>query len=139
MKIAILLFLISSFAHASPVVRPDPLDFSHISGFEPEWCTAQVRALSVKRLCYGKSLFRRTTLIRSIGIEKQDGAKALYLEDQWPSVDLLKPEFGVVGPVHSATNVPAEIGRAVLAFDIEGEVKEVFLMVPSLGEVRAVR
>jgi hypothetical protein len=121
------------------IIRPDPREFSQISDFHPDWCSDKVESASVAVLCYGKSLFRKSLQIRSFLVKNSRGEARLYLEDQWPSVDLLKPAFGLVGPVHVAPNSKPESGHAVLTFDRQGEVREVWLETPSLGNVRAVR
>lgn len=80
-------------AEASPprprIIRPNPADFSLITDFQAEWCAAS--------LCYGKSQFTAAGRVRSV-LVAGNGEKALYVEAEWPVVELLKPKFHVVGP-----------------------------------------
>jgi hypothetical protein len=125
----VLLFLgILPFVANARLLRPPPAFFSQISGFQAEWCSP--------RLCYGKARFSQHSSVRAILV--RDGQGALYVEDQWPKVDLLKPRFGVIGPVGNPSVSP-EMGQAALTFDGRGEVDSVTLMVPSFGTLVARR
>jgi len=135
----IALALVFSLPAVAEIIRPDPREFSQISDFHPDWCTDKIEGSSVAVLCYGKSLFRQSLQIRSLLVKNSAGVARLYLEDQWPSVDLLKPAFGLVGPVHVAPESKPESGQAILTFDRQGEVREVRMETPTLGRIRAVR
>lgn len=138
-----MLFLLALFALFNPadakILRPHPRDFSQISDFHPDWCTANVQGMNTAAVCYGKSLFRKTASIRSILVKSGNGQTRLYLEDQWPSVDLLKPAFGLVGPVLSSGESLPESGSAVLSFDQNGEVRALMMETPTLGTLKALR
>lgn len=115
----------TALADGSRIIRPDPADYSHISGFRAEWCAAN--------LCFGRALFAKVTPIRAILVKG-----ALFVEDEWPRVELLKPRFGVVGPV----NIPgsrSEMGQAKVTVDQNGEVDSVSFMAPSFGSLFAQR
>lgn len=115
-------------AEGSRIIRPDPSFFAHVSDFRAEWCA--------NRICYGKSLFQGTLRVRSVLLKKNDGTLALYIEDQWPAVEMLKPAFGLVGPVNGARS---EMGRARVTFDLRGEVDSLTLWLPSLGQLSVQR
>ncbi len=112
-------------ASASRIIRPNPADFSQISGFRAEWCAS--------KLCYGRAIFAKLTPVRAILV---NGA-SLYVESEFPRVELLKPRFGVVGPVGALTG--AELGQAAVTIDAQGEVDSVTLSSPSLGTLNANR
>jgi hypothetical protein len=138
LKIAILALFLSSFAYSkSPIIRPDPADFSQISGFQADWCTETISPRAADSLCFGKSRFQGDKLIRSVLVKKGIVAD-LYVEDEWPGVELLKPRFGVIGPVlPSATGV--EAGEVLLLLNGEGMEEGLVLQTPSLGTIRAAR
>jgi hypothetical protein len=112
------------------IIRPNPADFALIRNFQPEWCAAQ--------LCFGKSSFGAVARIRSILVRSKNG-DALFVEDEIPAVELMKPNFGVVGPVNSVPGFNSEIGQASLTFDGRGEVDSVRLHTPSLGVLEGAR
>ena len=138
MKLAILALFLSSIALGKPpIIRPDPADFAQISGFEAQWCTETISPQAADGLCFGKSRFQGNKSIRSV-LVKRGRAADLYVEDQWPGVELLKPRFGVIGPVlPSATGV--EAGEVLLLLNGEGIEEGLVLETPSLGTVQAVR
>lgn len=138
MKLAILALVLSSFAYAKPpIIRPDPADFSQVTGFQAEWCTEKLSSSKALAVCFGKSRFQATKSIRSVLVKRAAGAD-LYVEDQWPGVELLKPRFGVIGPVlPSATGV--ESGEVLLLLNAEGVEEGLIIETPSLGAIRAMR
>lgn len=138
MKLAIFAFILSSLAEArSPIIRPNPADFSQISDFQAEWCTEKLSSPAARSICFGKSRFQATKSIRSVLVNRAAGSD-LYVEDQWPGVELLKPRFGVIGPVlPSATGV--EGGEVLLLLSAEGVEEGLILETPSLGTIQAVR
>lgn len=123
-KILIPLFLSFAPAEASRILRPNPADYALISDFRAEWCA--------QRVCYGKSRFQRALSVRSLLLKRSDGSFALYVEDSWPAVEILKPRFGLVGPVQG---FPSELGRATVSFDQNGEVEAVDAWIPSVGSI----
>lgn len=134
MKLFFLSMLLVSFslsASAGKLLRPNPADLSLISDFRAEWCAAN--------LCYGKSLYTRVTEVRSIAVLLPSGAKALYVESEPPGVELLKPRFGVVGPVNASAGIQPELGQARLTFDQKGEVDSAAIASPALGTIEGVR
>jgi hypothetical protein len=142
MKAFFLAFFLTPFfaLGASPVLRPDPLDFSQISQFRAEFCASRIEpAWDINALCLGKSLFRSSTQVRSLLVVKTSGEKNLYVEDQWPAIELLKPSFGLIGPVHAHSASRTEFGRVRLSLDAQGEVEAFTLWTPSLGTVQAYR
>jgi|GEM_PF-7118398 len=123
------LIVTTAQADGSRIIRPDPADYSHISDFRAEWCA--------NGLCYGKALFAKVTRIRAI-LVKGGTEGALFVEDQWPRVELLKPRFGLVGPV----NIPgsrSELGKAAVTIDQNGEVDSVSFTAPSFGNLQVQR
>jgi hypothetical protein len=138
LKLAILALFLGSIAYGkSSIIRPDPADFSQISGFRAEWCTDRLSVPSANSVCFGKSLFQGDKAIRSVLVKKGQAAD-LYVEDEWPGVELLKPRFGLIGPVlPSATEV--ETGEALLLLNGEGNEEGLILETPSLGIIQAVR
>ena len=138
MKLAIFALILSAAAHAkSPIIRPNPADFSQVSGFQAEWCTQQLSSAAAQTVCFGKSRFQATKSIRSVLVKRLSGTD-LYVEDQWPGVELLKPRFGVIGPVlPSATGV--ESGEVLLLLNGEGVEEGLIIKTPSLGTIQAIR
>jgi hypothetical protein len=135
-----LFFVIFSFAFAlarSPIIKPNPADFSQVTGFRAEWCSETLSPRLVNSICFGKARFQQSKSIRSVLVKKPSGDD-LYVEDRWPGVELLKPRFGVVGPVlPSATGV--ESGEVLLLLDAEGVERGLILETPSLGSIEVVR
>lgn len=125
------LFLITALpAQAeSRILRPDPALFSQLGAFEPEWCG--------EKLCWGSVRFRQATRVRAILV--QGKAPALYVEDDFRGIDLLKPAFGVLGPVNAHPTLRVETGRAVVTFDPRGEVDSVRMQTPALGTLGELR
>lgn len=121
----------------SPIIKPDPADFSQVSGFQAEWCSETLSPRQVNSICFGRSRFQQSKSIRSVLVRKSSGDD-LYVEDRWPGVELLKPRFGVLGPVlPSATGV--ESGEVLLHLDAEGVERGLTLETPSLGAIEVVR
>jgi hypothetical protein len=133
-----LALLLGSFVYGkSPIIRPNPADFSQVSGFQADWCTEKLSSPAARSVCFGKSRFQATKSIRSVLVKRAGGAD-LYVEDQWPGVELLKPRFGVIGPVlPSATGV--ESGEVLLLLNGEGVEEGLVIETPSLGTIQAVR
>jgi hypothetical protein len=123
------LLISTARADGSRIIRPDPADFSHISDFRPEWCAS--------RLCFGRALFQKLTRVRAI-LVKDGSAGQLYVEDDFPKVELLKPRFGVVGPV-ATPGFRSEMGMAQVTIDARGEVDSVSLQTPSFGTLFGAR
>lgn len=138
MKLAILALFLGSVVFAkSPIIRPKPADFSQVSGFQAEWCTDTLSTSLVRSVCFGKSRFQAAKSIRSVLVRKASGSD-LYVEDQWPGVELLKPRFGLIGPVlPSATGV--ESGEVLLLLNDKGQEEGLIIETPSLGTIQAVR
>lgn len=125
------LAVLLSQSFASPILRPDPAFFSQISDFQADWCTQRVSGLATEgKVCVGKSLFRDVQRVRSV-LLVQNGKPALYIEDEWPSVELLKPTFGLIGPVNSP--VGFETGSASLFINALGEDEMIQVSLPSVG------
>lgn len=125
------LFLITAF-HAqaeSRIIRPDPALFSQLGAFEPEWCGG--------KLCWGSVRFRVVTRVRAILV--QGKAPAVYVEDDFRGIELLKPAFGLIGPVNAHPTLKVEMGRAVVTFDPRGEVDSVRVQTPALGQLGEAR
>lgn len=113
----------------SRIIRPDPAFFAQISDFSADWCGV--------KLCYGKALFRKVTSVRAIVVRGK--GDALYVEDDFRGVELLKPVFGVIGPVNAGTPLRVEMGRASVTVDARGEVDSVRMQTPALGTIEELR
>ncbi len=131
----------NTFAAKSPIIRPDPADFSLISGFQPEWCSTPQSSgpAPLARICYGRARFQQMVGIRSILVERKGASAELYIESEWPKVELFKPRFEVVGPVTTIPGRVSELGQCAVSFDASGEVESLILWTPSLGMLRAAR
>lgn len=123
----------------SRILRPDPADFSQISPFRADWCAPPSASLTVDRVCFGRAAFQGKIGIRSVLVHRKGGGDELYLESEWPAVELLKPKFGLLGPVNVPGKLASELGECSLSFGREGEVIALSLWSPSLSGVQAVR
>lgn len=138
MKLAILALALGSIAYSkSPIIRPNPADFSQISAFQAEWCTDKLSASSAESICFGRSRFQAAKSIRSV-LVKRGSATDLYVEDQWPGVELLKPRFGLIGPVLPSA-IGVESAEVQLLLNSKGQEEGLILKAPSLGTIQAVR
>lgn len=122
-------FLSFSALSEARILRPDPSMFHQISGFEPDWCG--------EKLCYGTARFRASVSVRAILVKGK--APALFLEDEWQSIELLKPVFGLIGPVNPHPTLRVGTGRASVTIDPKGNVDSVRIFTPALGTIQDFR
>lgn len=120
---------LSAFAgEPEEIIRPDPSFYSQIGAFAPEWCGA--------KLCYGAVPFQNVKQVRAILVKATGG---VYMEDDFRGVELLKPVFGVIGPVNLNAKGLVETGRAAVTIDARGEVDSVRISTVSVGSISDVR
>jgi hypothetical protein len=99
---------------------------SEVGNFQSEWCSInRFRQTSdVDQICFGRANFLGTSItVRAIGFRFADGHNELYVESQFPKIELLNLDFEIVGPVRDASRT--EFGRVVLSIDEDGEVNAV--------------
>lgn len=147
--------MISADASAK-IIQPNPIDFSDIQSFHQEWCALnQASDSQVSQVCFGETSFRNERTVRAVLLvidanpnqhlnraPGQKQQKFLYVESEWPGVDLLALDIGIVGPVHdfASAQIPfSEIGDLHLSIDDQGEVDAVQGSTPHLGRLMAVR
>ncbi len=96
-----------------------------VRNFQTEWCsTNRFRQTSdVDQICFGRATFLDATDVRAVGFRFADGRNELYVEAQFPKIELLNLEFDIVGPIRDAART--EFGRLRLSIDEEGEVNAV--------------
>ena len=129
------------------IILPDPEMYSELANFEATWCAPnealiQVGGVSVgaDTVCFGKAVFKETQPVRSVALKSSKGWSELYIEAQWPSVELKTLSFEIVGPVDQSTTQQAklqEIGKLQLQIDESGEVVSVSGQTPRHGFFKA--
>lgn len=147
--------MISADASAK-IIQPNPIDFSDIQSFHQEWCAPnQASDSQVSQVCFGETSFRNERTVRAVLLvvdanpnqhlnraPAQKPQKFLYVESEWPGVDLLALDVEIVGPVHdfNSPKIPfSEIGELQMSIDSKGEVDAVQGSTPHLGHLLAVR
>lgn len=119
------------------VIIPGPV--LEIQGFQTEWCgPANADKLSgVAYVCFGASEFQAAKSVRSAVLVLADGSRELYVESQWPGVELLKPKFEIIGPINRPGKL-AETGMASVHTDARGEVDAIRIWTPRRGMMTAI-
>jgi hypothetical protein len=115
----------------SKIIVPDPSSYSEMTSFEAQWCSDTKQPASVVRACYGRALFQNLNSVRAVAVSSDGKNAEIYVESQWPAVELLKLEFEILGPVNGAKLF--ENGQVALEIDAEGEVIAVRGQTPRHG------
>jgi hypothetical protein len=147
---------VTALAAPLKIILPPASASSEVQGFAPEWCTSAVHASSgaaagnVTKLCYGHISFETELSVRAFLVYSQNrvitGAGSLteppallYIEKDRAPVELRQLNFEIIGPVRAGFQHVSEIGQATLQIDARGEVQQLTLSSPSLGEIQAAR
>jgi len=128
--------LLPAWAQASRLLRPNPADLSEVSSFRAEWCAPVTASLTAATACFGRASFQGLG-VRAIELRARGGARELYLESSLPGVELLKPRFGLVGPLGAGR--AAGMGECSLTFGSDGSVEAFRAWLPGHGPVAATR
>lgn len=98
---------------------------NQVRNFQPEWCAFNKfrHTSDVDQICFGRANFLNASDVRAIGFRFPDGHNELYVEAQFPKVELLTLSFEIVGPVRDSFY--SEFGQVVLSIDEDGEVNAV--------------
>ncbi len=106
--------------------------FSELAGFSREWCApnsealrgAEARvALQIVEVCFGETRFFGQP-VRALEMILEDGAKPVFVESDFLSIDLLHLRIELIGPISSFHSPIAAglTGQAHLFLNGRGEV-----------------
>lgn len=120
----VLAVLSLAFSAKAGVIQPAP-PAHEIRNFKTEWCSFNRFRLAseVDQVCFGRATFLGSSDVRAIGFRFADGHNEIYVEAEFPKVELLNLDFQIVGPVNDSTRT--EFGRVVLSIDDDGEVNAI--------------
>lgn len=138
-------FLIIAFSvinQAKADIGIDPDTLTEVGAYSNEWCTENKSEKSeIEIVCVGRAQVHERS-VRAVAVIDHSKEKSLFIELDPAPVEMLKPQFAVVGPVvrrgTSSTRAP-EIGEVDLQFDRQGESISVRIWTPSLGHAQAFR
>lgn len=116
------------------ILRPDPNSFSELGAFTPSWCAPNEVSTSPETLCFGRSVFKNMQPVRSVALTT-GAATEIYVESNWPNVELLNLRFEVIGPINQPSVY--ESGVLLLEIDEKGEVVGVSGQTPRHGYFKA--
>jgi hypothetical protein len=120
--------------------------FHEASNFKADFCGATQPPQNLvsndfpSQVCVGHMTLQNSLSVRAIVLVLSQGKNHVYLENGLPGVELLRPDFMILGPINSDPSLPNQlitIGKIRLFVDSQGEIDTVYVNLEPYGIIEA--